>query len=108
MIEEIFMNKHQIAISIGFILALLSVTVLAACGSSSPTSSPVSATSSSNIDAQVLMSQQCSRCHSLSRVTSKTKTAAEWKITVDRMIQHGAKLTPDQEQALIDYLAQNY
>jgi competence protein ComEA len=54
------------------------------------------------------MDAQCGRCHSLSRVTSKTKTAAEWKITVDRMITHGANLTPEQEQALIDYLAKNY
>ena len=102
------MNKRQITVSIIFILALFSVTLLAACGSSSSTNTPVGTSITSNIDAQALLNQQCSRCHPLSRVTSKTKTTAEWKITVDRMIKHGASLTSDQEQALIDYLAQNY
>ncbi len=105
------MNKRQITISIVFMLALFLVLILAACGSnssSSSTSTPVGTTSTSSIDAQALLSQQCSRCHPLTRVTSKTKTSAEWKITVDRMITHGARLTSDQEQALIDYLAQNY
>ena len=28
--------------------------------------------------------------------------------TLDRMIKHGAQLTPEEEQALVDYLAQKY
>ncbi len=99
------MNKRQIMISIVFVLALLSITILAACGSSnSSASAPVSI----NIDPPALMDQQCARCHPLSRVTSKTKTADQWKATLDRMIMHGAQLTSDQEQALVQYLAQNY
>ncbi len=101
------MNKRQIAISLFFLLVLLSAAVLAACSSGSSTQAPA-ATANTSIDAAALMSQQCARCHPLTRVTSKTKTADQWKVTLDRMIKHGAKLTPDQEQALVDYLAQNY
>ncbi len=102
------MNKRHVMILIVIILALLSMTILTACGSSSSSNPSSSGSNTSSIDAVALMSQQCSRCHPISRVTSKTKTAEQWKVTVDRMIQHGAQLTPSQEQALIDYLAQNY
>jgi len=96
------------------ILVISFAVLMAGCGSATPANSTPtgslasSSTAITSIDAQSLMSTQCSRCHSIDRVTSKTKTAAEWKITVDRMIQHGASLTPDQEQALIDFLAKNY
>ena len=101
-----------------FIISILvisfAVLMMVGCGSASTAnstpagSSASSSTAITSTDAQSLMTMQCSRCHSIDRVTSKTKTAAEWKITVDRMIQHGASLTPDQEQALIDFLAKNY
>jgi cellulase/cellobiase CelA1 len=103
------MNRLKSAVLILVILAFVSVTVLAACASSgsSSTSSPTPSPTSS-INAQALMSQQCSRCHPISRVTSKTKTPEQWKVTLDRMIRHGAKLTSAEEQALVDYLAQTY
>ena len=104
-------------------IAFLFSALLVGCGTSATNISPVpSASTSTSVDisapttvpstnaadGQALMAAQCGRCHPLSRVTSKQKTAAEWKITVDRMISRGAKLTPQEEQALIDYLAQNY
>ena len=47
-------------------------------------------------------------CHSLNRVTSAHHTAAEWKSTVDRMINNGAQLSSAEEMILVNYLAQNY
>ncbi len=101
------MNKPQTILAIGIILVLFSTVVLTACGSSTSANSAANAPTSS-VDAAALMSQQCARCHPISRVTSKTKTAEQWKVTVDRMIKHGAQITPTEEQALVDYLAQNY
>jgi cytochrome c-type biogenesis protein CcmH/NrfF len=54
------------------------------------------------------MQQRCTVCHSANRVTSAHHTAADWKNTVDRMINKGAQLSSTEEQTLIDYLAQNY
>ena len=54
------------------------------------------------------METRCSACHSLDRIKSAHKTADQWKTTVDRMIKNGATLTSQEEQTLIDYLAQNY
>lgn len=55
-----------------------------------------------------LLETQCSACHSLERVKSKSATADQWKITVDRMIGHGTQLTAEEETILIQYLAENF
>jgi len=54
------------------------------------------------------MQQRCSVCHSLTRIETAHKTAEQWKTTADRMISNGALLTPEEEQILVEYLAQNY
>ena len=103
------MNKRMISlISILFFIILAGV-LLASCGSTSPTatSSSGGATNSSS-NGQTLMQERCSVCHSTERITSAHKTAEQWKTTADRMISHGAQLTPQEEQTLVDYLAQTY
>jgi competence protein ComEA len=107
------MKRSNLYIICSVFLVISFSVIAVGCGSATPTSSSAgssagSSTAVTTLDGQAIMDVQCGRCHSLSRVTSKTKTAAEWKITVDRMITHGANLTPEQEQALIDYLAKNY
>jgi mono/diheme cytochrome c family protein len=103
------MNKQLSPfISIVFIVILVG-TLLSACGSGSSSSTPSSnAAGGSSAGGLALMQQRCSACHSLSRVTSVQKTAAQWKSTVDRMVNNGARLSPAEEQTLVNYLAQNY
>ena len=36
------------------------------------------------------------------------KTAEEWGKTVTRMVSKGAKLTNEEQQVLVDYLAKTY
>jgi hypothetical protein len=101
--------KNRIVSLISILLLITLVgTLLASCGSSSSPTTANTSSSSSNSAGQVLMQERCSICHPLDRVTSAHKSATEWKITVDRMIGHGAQLTPQEEQTLIDYLASNY
>lgn len=102
------MNKRIISlISILLVIVMMGI-VLAACGSSSSSTASSGAAGGSSADGLTLMQQRCSVCHSLSRVTSVQQTAAQWKSTVDHMINNGAKLTPAEEQTLVNYLAQNY
>lgn len=54
------------------------------------------------------MQDRCSVCHSLMYVMMAHKTADQWTITVERMINHGAQLNAQEEQTLISYLAANY
>jgi hypothetical protein len=96
-------NKRTISMISFAIFTLLIGTLLAACGTGNS-----GRTGSSTTDGQTLMLERCSVCHSTDRVISAHKTAAGWKISVDRMIAHGAQLTPAEEQTLVDYLAVNF
>ena len=100
------MKKRIIPLISIILLVVLGGTLLASCGSSGTAASNSSAGSAAA--GQALMQDRCSVCHSLTRVVSAQKTADQWKITVDRMINQGAQLTSQEEQTLIDYLAQNY
>ena len=105
------MNKRMVSLITLLFLIILAGTLLASCGSSgsaAPASSGGSVSGGSASAGQSLMQDRCSVCHSLDRVTSAHKTAGAWKITVDRMISNGAQLTTQEEQTLINYLAQNY
>ncbi len=100
------MSKRIMPLISILLLVVLAGTFLASCGSnSSPTSTSSSGSAS---DGQMLMQQRCSVCHSLDRITSAHKTASQWKMTVDRMINNGAQLSTQEEQTLVAYLAQNY
>jgi hypothetical protein len=104
--EEEKMKKRMIPLMSILLLVVLTGSLLASCGTSSSSASSSSGSSASN--GQALMQDRCTVCHSLTRVVSAGKTADQWKVTVDRMINQGAQLTPQEEQTLIDYLAQNY
>ena len=47
----------------------------------------------------------CKTCHGLDRPLSKVKTAAEWDVTVTRMIKNGAKVADEQKGQIVAYLA---
>jgi mono/diheme cytochrome c family protein len=95
------MKKHFVSTLGILLLIVMAGTFLVACGTSSPASG--NATTGAG-----LMQERCTACHSSTRVVSAHHTAAEWKVSVDRMIARGAQLTPQEEQTLINYLAQNY
>jgi mono/diheme cytochrome c family protein len=106
-----YMNKRMVLLISIMLIIVLAGTLLASCSSSSsptPTASGASASGSSAAAGQNLMETRCSVCHSTTRITSSHKTADQWKTTVDRMINNGAQLTAQEEQTLIDFLAQNY
>jgi mono/diheme cytochrome c family protein len=97
-------SKSISTISIFFLFLVLGI-FLVSCGTT--TSTPASS-GGSTLDGQTLMQQRCSVCHSLDRVTSAQKTLDQWTVSVNRMIAHGAQLSPQEEQTLVAYLAANY
>ena len=102
------MNKRMISlISILFLVALAGA-LLASCGSSSSPTPASTSSGGSASDGQTLMQTRCTVCHSSDRITTAHKTADQWKATVDHMISNGAQLSSQEEQTLINYLAQNY
>jgi len=114
------------------VLLLVGGTLLGACGGGTPSLQPAAPTvapatvasdtdapaaptesappteATSVIDAAALLQERCVDCHSLNRTTSARHTQAEWQEIVTRMIKHGAVLNPDEEAALVAYLAETY
>ncbi len=83
------------------VVLVMGLTILvAACGGDPP--------AGGSQDGQTLLQTRCTQCHSLSRVTSIRKTEAQWRVTVTRMVQRGARLNSAEENTLVAYLAQNY
>jgi len=95
------MNKHITSPISILLLILLVGAFLAACGASKPAAATTP-------NGQTLLQERCTVCHDLNRVTSAQKTAAQWTTTVERMIGKGAQLNAQEQQTLIDYLAQAY
>jgi len=55
-----------------------------------------------------LLQDRRTRCHTLDRVQTASKSLAEWQTTVERMRTKGAQLTDDEVQVLTEYLAATY
>jgi hypothetical protein len=72
--------------------------------SSSPSPSPSSTTST---DAVAIINQRCSTCHPADQALSfRAGSAAEAQALIDNMVQRGAQVTPEEQQALVQYLMQ--
>jgi hypothetical protein len=95
------MNKNKFFLASLLIMVLLTGILLTACGSST-TSSPAP------LDGQALLQQRCTVCHDISGLSQLHGNSQQWKGLVDQMISRGAKLNSQEEQKLVDYLAQTY
>ena len=50
----------------------------------------------------------CGACHPLETVTSQRRTRPQWQESIDQMIARGAKGTPEEFAAVLDYLVRNH
>ena len=55
---------------------------------------------------QALTESRCITCHNLTRVKTAVKSQEEWRATVERMVDLGARLSKAEQEAVIEYLAQ--
>jgi len=60
------------------------------------------------VEGAKLLEERCSVCHKLEIPKNARKSRAEWDSTVSRMIERGAKLTPEEKKTLVRYLARVY
>lgn len=74
--------------------------------SATPSAAP-SATAGSTADATAIIAARCGACHPTDRALDfRAGNAAEAKALIDAMIQQGAIVTVDEQQALVDYFTQ--
>jgi len=59
-------------------------------------------------DGAALLEERCTVCHGLERPTSARKIRDEWEKTVIRMVSKGAELNEEEQETLIEYLAETY
>jgi hypothetical protein len=57
---------------------------------------------------QTLVSQACTTCHLASQFTSQRKTADQWALTVNQMINMGAVVGDNEFDKIVNYLAKNF
>lgn len=104
---------RKISLPLIILVMTASIWILGACGSSpevnvpTPTLEPAP-TPLPAADGQALVQERCTVCHSLDRVRQSRKTEAEWKATVERMRGKGARLSADELEVVIRYLASTY
>ncbi|MEJ2735315.1 MAG: hypothetical protein P8189_17420 [Anaerolineae bacterium] len=55
-----------------------------------------------------LVTERCTKCHTLAPIQVSHKTYREWEATVYRMMDKGARLNRREAKAVIDYLSQTY
>ena len=55
-----------------------------------------------------LINDQCTSCHTLSRITSQSRDKEQWAESVKAMISYGTDLSPDEQTLVIDYLAKYF
>ncbi|KFN40080.1 hypothetical protein KN63_00395 [Smithella sp. F21] len=56
-------------------------------------------------EGKAIVDKSCSACHGIKKVESAKKSAAEWEVTLDRMIKKGAKVKPEERDAVLKYLS---
>ncbi|NVN99574.1 MAG: hypothetical protein HXX17_09640 [Geobacteraceae bacterium] len=78
------------------VIALVCMTAF--CGCSAPPDTNTGA----------LFESRCSVCHNTSIPKGARKTRSQWQECVERMMAKGAKLSPEEKRALINYLAEKY
>ena len=91
------MQKKMIWIAL---IAVLVVGVLAACAQPAATAAP----SGDKSEAEILIDERCSRCHSTSRVYNGNYSADQWSAIFDNMIAKGADVSEEEKSLMIDWL----
>jgi len=64
--------------------------------------------SKNTIDPAALLEERCGTCHTTDFAKNARKSKSDWEETVSRMMAKGAKLSPEEKQSLVKYLAKHY
>lgn len=79
-------------------LAVLFMVVVVACAQSSDT------LETSPSEAEALIIERCSDCHSADRVFNEDYSREDWSDVFDEMIAKGAEVSEAEKEAMIDWL----
>ena len=92
----------------GFVLFLSMLFVMFVASACSSAASTVTPAATTNLDGASLVQERCSVCHPVARIERTKYSAADWQTIVGMMISRGAKLTPEEETVVVNYLSTNF
>jgi uncharacterized membrane protein len=81
------------------LLVIIVVGILAAC-----TQAATDTTAADRSEAEILIDERCSTCHSASKVYSETLTREQWLSVFEDMIAKGADVDETETTIMIDWL----
>jgi hypothetical protein len=88
------------------ILAAILVLTVVACDGANAPEEEIPDTEVIAMEGEELLAVRCSVCHPVEVVTDQTLTRAEWEAVVEDMVARGAELTSEEQEVLVDYLAE--
>lgn len=97
------MNRNARLRWLAVVVVVLGVILLAACGGQTSDTGGGEA-----LDGEALVADRCTQCHNLDKATSLAQDEAGWRQTVEDMVQKGAELNAEEQEAVIAYLAEAY
>jgi Spy/CpxP family protein refolding chaperone len=80
------------------LLLVITVGILAACSQTAATPS------TEKSEAEILIDERCSPCHSANKVYSENLTQEQWSAVFDDMIAKGAEVNDAEKTLMIDWL----
>lgn len=83
------------------LIAVIAVGILGACAQATPAPATDAADKS---EAELLIDERCSECHSTNRVYSENLTEEEWSVVFDQMITKGAAVSDAEKAIMIEWL----
>jgi cytochrome c5 len=104
------MSRRILAVFTMVLLVVLVGSLLAACGAAEeetavPTTEQEEAAPAA-LEGKTLLEERCTECHDLRRVEQAKKSEEDWKASVERMVGKGAKLSQEEQELVIRYLAE--
>jgi cytochrome c5 len=92
------------------VIATLIAGTAVAHGAAKPTkpAPPAAQAAAKAAEDTALLEKHCSSCHTVDQVTARNKTADEWAETMDRMIDHGMQLSPEDNKRIQEFLLAHY
>lgn len=57
---------------------------------------------------QALVQAKCVACHPATQITAARKTREQWEMSVDSMVDRGARVSDAEFEMVVAYLAKNY
>lgn len=58
--------------------------------------------------AKAIIESKCKQCHNLKNITKQHQDPKWWALTLDKMVERGLEIEPDEQVQVLKYLSKNF